>query len=175
MWRRIDLVWTDVSKERIASIFRVENSRARNQREKVTADWATSQNIQPCFPMRPTLPPSLFLHSWVFSTGGSVCSHLLMLVPRSRIFLLWRWRRYVPLKRRFTQELHSATSQKTALFNWKYCKTLTWKAACYGYLRYKLQDLTVLGDLKEETLVESLTTYRILLFSDQGTNINVLN
>jgi hypothetical protein len=24
MWRRIDLVWTDVSEERIASIFRVE-------------------------------------------------------------------------------------------------------------------------------------------------------
>jgi hypothetical protein len=26
MWRRVDLVWTDVSEERIASIFRVENS-----------------------------------------------------------------------------------------------------------------------------------------------------
>jgi hypothetical protein len=26
MWRRVDLLWTDVSEERIASIFRVEKS-----------------------------------------------------------------------------------------------------------------------------------------------------
>jgi hypothetical protein len=26
MWRRVDLVWTDVSEERIASILRVEKS-----------------------------------------------------------------------------------------------------------------------------------------------------
>jgi hypothetical protein len=48
MWRRVDLVWTDVSEERIASIFRIDNTRATNQTE-------------------------------------SVCSHLLKLVPRSRI------------------------------------------------------------------------------------------
>jgi hypothetical protein len=29
-WRRVDLVWTDVSEENDASIFRVENPRARN-------------------------------------------------------------------------------------------------------------------------------------------------
>jgi hypothetical protein len=44
------------------------------------------------------------------------CSRLLTLVTRSRIFLPRRWRRYVPLKRRFTQDLHGATSQKTAFF-----------------------------------------------------------
>jgi hypothetical protein len=49
--------------------------------------------------------------------GISVCCHLLTLVPRSRNFLPWRWRRYVPPKRWFTQELHGATSQKTAFFN----------------------------------------------------------
>jgi hypothetical protein len=54
--------------------------------------------------------------SWVFSTVGSICSHLLTLVPRSRIFLPCRWRRHFPPKRRFTQDLHSATSQKTAFF-----------------------------------------------------------
>jgi hypothetical protein len=43
-------------------------------------------------------------------------SHLLTLVPRSRIFLPWRWRGYVPPKRRFRQELHGVTSQKTAFF-----------------------------------------------------------
>jgi hypothetical protein len=45
-----------------------------------------------------------------------VCSHLLTLVPRSLIFLPWRWKRYFPPKRRFTQDLHGATSQKTAFF-----------------------------------------------------------
>jgi hypothetical protein len=43
------------------------------------------------------------------------CNHLLTLVPRSRI-LPWRWRRYVPPKRRLTHDLHGATSQKTAFF-----------------------------------------------------------
>jgi hypothetical protein len=37
-----------------------------------------------------------------FSTGRSICSHLLKLVPHSRIFLPWRWRRHIPPKRRFT-------------------------------------------------------------------------
>jgi hypothetical protein len=69
-----------------------------------------------CIPMRHTLPSSLFLYSWLFLTGGSACSHLLTLVHRSRIFLPWRWRRHVPPKRRFTQDLHSATSQKTTFF-----------------------------------------------------------
>jgi hypothetical protein len=42
--------------------------------------------------------------------------HLLTLVLRWQIFLPWWWRRYVPPKRRFTQDLHGATSQKTAFF-----------------------------------------------------------
>jgi hypothetical protein len=33
MWRHVDLVWTDVSEECTASVFRVENPRARNHRE----------------------------------------------------------------------------------------------------------------------------------------------
>jgi hypothetical protein len=51
------------------------------------------------------------------SLTDSVCSHLLTLFRRSRTFLPWRWRRYVPQKRRLTQDLHSATSQKTTFFN----------------------------------------------------------
>jgi hypothetical protein len=51
-----------------------------------------------------------------YSSCGSVCSHLLTLVPRLRIFLPSRWRRYVPPKRLFTQDLHGATSQMTAFF-----------------------------------------------------------
>jgi hypothetical protein len=57
-----------------------------------------------------TLPFSLFSCRWLFPTEA-VGSLLLTLVPRSRIFLLWRWRRYVPPKRRLM--LHSATPQKT--------------------------------------------------------------
>jgi fibrillarin-like rRNA methylase len=40
MWRRVDLVCADVSEESIASIFRIENPRARNQREQ---DFSTLQ------------------------------------------------------------------------------------------------------------------------------------
>jgi hypothetical protein len=57
-----------------------------------------------------------------------VAADWLMLVPRWGIFLPLRWRRYVPPKRRVTQELHSATSQKTAFFIVTAVKTLnlTW-------------------------------------------------
>jgi hypothetical protein len=68
------------------------------------------------FFMWPTLPPFLVLHSWAFSTSGSFCNHLLTLVHSSRIFLPWRWRRYIPPKRQFTRDLHGATPQKTAFF-----------------------------------------------------------
>jgi hypothetical protein len=85
----------------------------------------TSSGLLPARPSLQTLPlssllispvahsPSLpVLNSWVFLTDGTVCSHLLTLVPRSRIFLPWRWRRYFPPKRQFTQDLHGATSRR---------------------------------------------------------------
>jgi hypothetical protein len=37
MWRCVDLALTDVSEERIASIFRVEESASGNQREQAAA------------------------------------------------------------------------------------------------------------------------------------------
>jgi hypothetical protein len=88
MWRRVDLVWTDVSEERNASIFRAEKSVCEEPA------WA----------------------------GG--CRFLLTLVPRPRIFLPWRWRRYVPPKRRFAQDLHGATSQKAEFFSMKHLVSL---------------------------------------------------
>jgi hypothetical protein len=45
-------------------------------------------------------------------------SHLLTLVPRSRIFLPWRWRRYVPVKCRFIQELHGILQDEHWLLLW---------------------------------------------------------
>jgi hypothetical protein len=91
MWRLVDLVWTDVLEERIASIWW----------ENVSwTQFLCNDN------------PQMFLEpAW-----ASDCSHLLTPVPRSRIFLPWRWRRYVPPKRRFTEDLHGSTSQKTAFF-----------------------------------------------------------
>jgi hypothetical protein len=56
----------------------------------------------------------------LFPTGGLVCSHMLTPVFHSRIFLPWKWRRYVPPKRRSTQDLHSTTSQKTTFFMLSY-------------------------------------------------------
>jgi hypothetical protein len=46
MWRRVDLVWTDVSEKRIASIFRVEKSANGNQREQVAVDYPEDEPIR---------------------------------------------------------------------------------------------------------------------------------
>jgi hypothetical protein len=45
-----------------------------------------------------------------------VARHLFTLVPSSRIFLPRRLRRHIPPKRRLTQDLHGATSQKSVFF-----------------------------------------------------------
>jgi hypothetical protein len=37
MWHHVDLVWTELLEESIASIFRVEKSRVRNQHEQVAS------------------------------------------------------------------------------------------------------------------------------------------
>jgi hypothetical protein len=62
--------------------------------------------------------PCRYCVNWRF--GGIYRSgHLLTLVPRSQIFIPRKFRLYVISKRRFTQYLHGATSQKTAFFNTK--------------------------------------------------------
>jgi hypothetical protein len=85
LWRCVDLVWTDVSEERVAAIFRVEKSLSLLIQLGVFEWWLSLQ------------PPA--------HAGSSLAD-----------FLPWRWRRYVPLKCRFTQDLHGSTSQKTAFF-----------------------------------------------------------
>jgi hypothetical protein len=101
MWRRVDIVWTDVSEERIASIFHLLTLVPRS---RIFLHWRWMRYVPP----KHRFTQDLY--------GATVCSHLLTLVPRSRIFIPRRWRRYVPSKRRFTQDLHGATSQKTAFF-----------------------------------------------------------
>jgi hypothetical protein len=51
-----------------------------------------------------------------WASSWRLSSYLLTLVPRLRIFLPWRRRRYGPPKRWFTQDLRCATSEKTAFF-----------------------------------------------------------
>jgi hypothetical protein len=75
------------------------------------------------------------LHLYHWLSCRRQCQYVRHLHHRSRIFLPWRWRRYVPPKRRLTQELHGATSQKTAFFIIKSCSR--WQrvepsAATYG-------------------------------------------
>jgi hypothetical protein len=82
----------------------------------------------------PTFTLALFLYSWLFPTGGSVCSHLLTLVPRWRIFIPWRWRLYVPPKRRLTQDRHSVTPQKTTSFMFRVCLSTSVYASGYSAL-----------------------------------------
>jgi hypothetical protein len=86
------------------------------------------------FPMWPTFPPSLFLYTWVFSTGGSVYSHF-TLIPRLRVFLPWRWRRYVPPEtsvhtrstRRHIPEDGILQSSHTLLHLQKSCYACLWR------------------------------------------------
>jgi hypothetical protein len=143
MWRSVDLVWTDVSEEPIASIFTVEKS-ARE--EPVWAGGSSRAFPQPgnspalarsllparlaflsdlyrpypsplWYPMLPTLPLSLCSYiAGCFRLVAQSASHMLTLLFHSRIFLPWRWRRYVTPNRRFTQDVHGATSHKMAFF-----------------------------------------------------------
>jgi hypothetical protein len=72
----------------------------------------------------------------------AICSPLLTLVPRSRIFLPWRWRRYVPPKRRFIQDLHGATSQKTAFFSFTTYFSKNQVGSSFEVFRLKCRILT---------------------------------
>jgi hypothetical protein len=90
------------------------------------------------------LPTVFTCKIWGFQSGdyeecrllGRGSSHLATVVLCSRIFLPWRWRRYVPPKRRLTPELHSATSQKTTFFTVFTCYNFVerkWKIVHFGW------------------------------------------
>jgi hypothetical protein len=53
----------------------------------------------------------------IYEQGTSVSCWAPAHIGSSQIFLPWRWRRYVPPKRLFTQVLHGGTSQKMAFFS----------------------------------------------------------
>jgi hypothetical protein len=109
MWRRVDFV-----NRRFGGTYRLhlQGRKIRERGTSVSSHHTISTRRQiPEDGLKLSLYPSLFFPVLLRHVSG--CSHLLTLVPRSRIFLPWRWRRYVPPKRRFTQDLHGATSQKT--------------------------------------------------------------
>jgi hypothetical protein len=94
----------------------------RNQREQVASSHTRSTRrhsllatYSRCFLVREFFYPedggNIFLRNVGSQDlhGATVSSHLLTLVLRSRIFLPCRWRRCVPPKRRFTQDLRGAT------------------------------------------------------------------
>jgi hypothetical protein len=80
----------------------------------ITVDIMTSENFTPT--SRCLYIYVCYLTTLSMSKLYRECSHLFTLVPRSQIFLPSRWRRYVPPKRRLTQNLHGTTSQKTTFF-----------------------------------------------------------
>jgi hypothetical protein len=88
IWRRVDFVWTDVSKERIAFIFR---GKIRDRGTSMSR-WLQTES--------PVWQSAATCSRWFLARG----------------FSPWRWRLYVRPKRWFTQDLHDATSQKTAFF-----------------------------------------------------------
>jgi hypothetical protein len=93
MWHRVDLVCTDVSE-----------------------DYPLLPYFSLLLIYHVALSPSVLYIAGCFRLVAQSASHLLTLVPRSRIFLPWSWRRYVAPKRRLTQNLYDGTSQNTAFF-----------------------------------------------------------
>jgi hypothetical protein len=84
------------------------HGRKIHERETSVSRWLqTELSAATCYKLSCLQPPA---------TNWAVCSHLLTLVPRLQIFLPCSWRRYIPSKRRFTQNLHGAASQKTEFF-----------------------------------------------------------
>jgi hypothetical protein len=120
MWSRVDLVWADVSEERIAYIFREEKSASEEPAwpggcrlsmsglpigehyvgfevfATVTMKNAVFWDVEPCRScVNRRFVGTYLLHLQgrkIRERGTSICSHLLTLVPRSRIFLPWKWR-----------------------------------------------------------------------------------
>jgi hypothetical protein len=100
MWLRVDLVCTDVSGERITSIFRIQESSSSFPPPDNDPIPILVHSLLPAHLSLQTLPLSSLLishvahspslpaltYSRVISTGGSVCSHLLTPVPLSWIF-----------------------------------------------------------------------------------------
>jgi hypothetical protein len=90
-------------------------------------EWILTQLA--CYLPAPSRPFPSFHHTIDFPCGPvSLSSYpdiadpfnwLLSLkpVPHLQILLPWRWKRYNPPKRRFTQELHSTTTQKMSFFH----------------------------------------------------------
>jgi hypothetical protein len=102
--RRVAPVRTDISQESSASIIRVTRIRELGTTLAVTSNpRALRKNIMWEKKRQYGIP------DW----GWRVTTNV---VPSHRLLSPWCWTRYVPPKRRFLQEPHGLTSQKTAFF-----------------------------------------------------------
>jgi hypothetical protein len=107
----------------------------------------------------------MFFFSSYYHLSRLGCNHLLSLVLNSQIFLPWRWKRYVPPKRRFTQDLHSATSQeKTACFmNLKVCRNKQWLAVSrYIFKRLLRRNEETTANLSTPSIWSKIRTWHLL-------------
>jgi hypothetical protein len=107
MLRRVVLVRTDVSAELSASIIRVTRIGEPGTTLAVTNNRRT---------LRRNAKYYIVLYFYFFA--ACVGCYLRLTLFLVQLFLSpWWWRRWVPPKRRFLQEPHGVTCQKTPLFN----------------------------------------------------------
>jgi hypothetical protein len=121
-WRRVDLVWTDVSEERIASIFRVEKSACEEPA------WASGCRLS--HQSKNTQLYMYIFNRWLSlqppaHAGSSFADSSTLKMEAIRFS-----------KSRFTQDLNGATSQKTAFFNFSsHCTvSVLWVLKTWEYL-----------------------------------------
>jgi hypothetical protein len=140
MLRRVALVRTDVSEELSAFFIRVTRIGELGTALAVTSNWRTlrrntSETLVLTRATRRNIPEDAILHlfpSFRRTLYGTNCAHICLF--SKSLWRIWRigelgttlaavhllspwWRRqYVPPKRRFLQEPHGVTSQKTPFF-----------------------------------------------------------
>jgi hypothetical protein len=105
MLRHVALVRTDVSEELSATFIRVTRIGELVTMLAVTSNRHTLRSMR-----------------WLLVTAS--------VVPSSQFLSPWWWRRYVPPKRRFLQEPHGVTSQKTPFFIVTIMKTSNLNTVC---------------------------------------------
>jgi hypothetical protein len=135
MWRHVDLVWTNVSEEHIASILRVAQSAATCSRwflgrgffHPEDGDHTFLRNVGSQLSLQPPAHAGSSLTEFstlnieaIHSSETSVHTRSIRLsaatCSRLRIFLPWRWSDTL-LRNVGSHDLYGATSQKTAFFN----------------------------------------------------------
>jgi hypothetical protein len=112
--RPVDLVRTDFSEERVASIIRVIRI---SELEALAVTWWWRRYVRlRCLVLQE--PHSVTFQKTAFYIVTSMkTSNLTSSFLARRFFSSWWWRRYVPSKHQFFQELHGVTYEEKAFFS----------------------------------------------------------